>query len=87
MINLVIMTKCLRSACAVSHSAHGNFLHGIIPLPARRTLEKEKIDTLEKLSDYSEDEIRQMCGFNKSTLQKLKLHMMESDMYFKNNGR
>lgn len=87
MINLVIMTKCLRSACAVSHSAHGNFLHGIIPLPARRTLEKERIDSLEKLSEYSENEILRMPGFGKSTLQKLKIYMMESDMYFKNNGR
>lgn len=85
MINLVIMAKCLHSICAVNYAVKGNFLQGIIPLPARRALEKEKIDTLEKLSDYSEKEIKQMCGFNKNALQKLKLHMMENDMYFKNN--
>jgi len=84
MINLLIMAKCLHSMCAVSHAVQGNFLKGIIPAPARRTLEKEKIDSLEKLSGYSEEEIRQMCGFNKSALQKLKLHMMENDIYFKN---
>lgn len=85
MINLVIMAKCLYSACAVSHAVKGNFLQGIIPMPARRALEKEKIDSLEKLSDYSEKEILQMHGFGKSVMEKLKMHMMESDIYFKNN--
>ncbi|WP_312902319.1 hypothetical protein [Chryseobacterium taichungense] len=85
MINLVIMAKCLYSVCAVSHAAKGSFLQGIIPLLARRALEKEKIDSLEKLSDYSEEEIKQMCGFNKSTMQKLKVYMMENGIYFKNN--
>ncbi|WP_449387077.1 hypothetical protein [Chryseobacterium lineare] len=79
------MAKCLSSICAVSHAAHGNFLQGIIPLPARRTLEKEKIDSLEKLSDYSEKEILQMHGFSKNAVQKLKVYMMENDIYFKNN--
>lgn len=85
MINLVIMAKCLHSICAVSYAVQGNFLQGIIPLPARRTLEKEKIDSLEKLSDYSEKEILQMHGFSKNAVQKLKVYMMENDIYFKNN--
>lgn len=85
MINLVIMAKCLNSICAVSHGVEGDFLRDVIPLPARRTLEKEKIDSLEKLSDYSEKEILQMQGFSKNALRKLKLYMMENDIYFKNN--
>ncbi|NML57580.1 helix-hairpin-helix domain-containing protein [Chryseobacterium cheonjiense] len=85
MINLVIMAKCLNSICAVSHAEQGNFLIGIIPVPARRSLEKEKIDSLEKLSEYSEKEIRQMHGFGKNAMEKLRIHMMKNNMYFKNN--
>lgn len=85
MINLVIMAKCLNSICAVSHTAKDNFLQGIISAPARRALEKEKINSLEKLSQYSEKEILQMHGFGKNTMEKLKIHMMENEIYFKNN--
>lgn len=85
MINLVIMAKCLNSICAVSHTVTGDFLQGIIPMPARRALGKEKIDSLEKLSEYSEKEILQMHGFGKNALEKLKIHMMENDRYFKNS--
>jgi len=85
MINLVIMAKCLNSICAVSHVPKGNFLQGVIAMPARRALEKEKIDSLEKLSHYSEKEILQLHGFGKNALLKLKIYMMENDIYFKNN--
>ncbi|AZA85392.1 hypothetical protein EG349_00570 [Chryseobacterium shandongense] len=85
MINLVIMAKCLNSICAVSHNAKGTFLQGIISAPARRALEKEKINSLEKLSEYSEKEILQMHGFGKNAMEKLKIHMMENDRYFKNS--
>lgn len=85
MINLVIMAKCLNSICAVSHTAKGNFLQGIISAPARRALEKEKINSLEKLSQYSEKEILQMHGFGKNAMEKLKIYMMENDRYFKNS--
>lgn len=85
MINLVIMAKCLNSICAVSHTVTGDFLQGIIPMPARRALGKEKINSLEKLSEYSEKEILQMHGFGKNAMEKLKIHMMENEIYFKNN--
>jgi len=83
MINLVIMAKCLSSICAVNHVVPGTFLQGVLSMPARRALEKEKIDSLEKLSDYSEEEILQLHGFGKNTLKKLKIYMHEHQIYFK----
>jgi len=83
MINLVIMAKCLSSICAVDHVTKNNFLYGIIAVPARRALEREKIDSLEKLSDYSEQEIMKLHGFGRNTMQKLKNHMEEHHVSFK----
>lgn len=83
MINLVIMAKCLSSICAVNHVTKNNFLYGIIAVPARRALEREKIDSLEKLSDYSEQEIMKLHGFGRNTMQKLKNHMEEHHVSFK----
>ncbi|GEN77860.1 hypothetical protein [Chryseobacterium hagamense] len=83
MINLVIMAGCLKSVCIDSAVPKGNFLQGIIAVPARRALEKEKIDSLEKLSGYSEKEIRQMHGFGKVNMKKLKIHMKENHFSFK----
>lgn len=85
MINLIIMAKCLSSVCIVDHVVKGSFLQGIIAIPARRTLEIEKIDSLEKLSNYSEEEIMQFNGFGKYTLEKLKNHMKDNQIAFKNN--
>ncbi|MCW3161695.1 DNA-directed RNA polymerase subunit alpha C-terminal domain-containing protein [Chryseobacterium oryctis] len=79
------MAKCLKSICAVSHVHQGDFLRGIIAMPARRALEKEKINSLEKLSDYSEKEIMQMHGFGKTTMEKLKTYMKENNTFFKGN--
>ncbi|MBL7878528.1 MAG: hypothetical protein JNN23_01500 [Chryseobacterium gambrini] len=83
MINLVIMAKCLSSICAVSHVVSGTFLQGILAVPAQRALAKEKIDSLEKLSDYSEKEIMQLHGFGKNAMQKLKAYMKENHVSFK----
>ncbi|WP_449397763.1 DNA-directed RNA polymerase subunit alpha C-terminal domain-containing protein [Chryseobacterium wanjuense] len=62
----------------------GEFLQGVIAMPARRALEKEKIDSLEKLSNYSEEEIMQLHGFGKNTMEKLKNYMKENHVSFKN---
>ncbi|UWX61416.1 hypothetical protein N0B40_03850 [Chryseobacterium oranimense] len=78
------MAKCLSSICAVNHVAkNNNFLYGIIAVPARRALEREKIDSLEKLSDYSEQEIMKLHGFGRNTMQKLKNHMEKHQVSFK----
>ena len=47
------------------------------------SLEKEKINSLEKLSDYSEKEIMQLHGFGKNTMVKLKNYMKENQVGFK----
>ncbi|KIC61396.1 hypothetical protein RM51_17420 [Chryseobacterium taiwanense] len=85
MINLIIMAKCLTSICVVNHVVENDFLRGVIAMPARRALGKEKIDSLEKLSDYSEKEIMQMHGFGKNTMEKLKNYMKENNVSFKEN--
>jgi len=85
MINLIIMAKCLSSICVVNHVVESDFLKGIIAMPARRALGKEKIDSLEKLSDYSETEIMQMHGFGKNAMEKLKNYMKENNVSFKDN--
>lgn len=85
MINLIIMAKCLSSICVVNHVVESDFLKGIIAMPARRALGKEKIDSLEKLSDYSEEEIMQLHGFGKNTMGKLKSYMKENNVFFKDN--
>ena len=79
------MAKYLKPICTENHAMKNNFLQGIIAMPARKALEKEKIDSLEKLSDYSEQEIMQFHGFGKNTIQRLKNHMKENQISFKNN--
>lgn len=83
MINLVIMAKFLKPICTERHVVSNDFLKGVIAMPARRALEKEKIDSLEKLSDYSESELLQFHGFGKNTMQKLKVYMKNNDAFKK----
>ncbi len=83
MINLVIMSKSLNSLYAFNYDSAEQFLHGVIAIPARRALEKEKINSLEKLSDYSEKEIMQLHGFGKNAMMKLKNYMKENQVCFK----
>ncbi|WP_291939504.1 hypothetical protein [Chryseobacterium sp.] len=77
------MSKSLNSIYAVNYDSKEEFLYGVIAIPARRALEKEKIDSLEKLSDYSEKEILQMHGFGKNTMERLKNYMKENQFFFK----
>ncbi|WP_228412784.1 DNA-directed RNA polymerase subunit alpha C-terminal domain-containing protein [Chryseobacterium sp. G0162] len=77
------MSKSLNSIYAVSYDPEEDFLLGVIAVPARRALKKEKIDSLEKLSDYSEKEILQLHGFGKNAMMKLKDYMKENQMCFK----
>lgn len=83
MINLVIMAKCLKPICTEHHVSENKFLSGIIAKPARRALEKEKIDSLTKLSDYSENELMKLHGFGKNTVLKLKNYLEENNFSFK----
>ncbi|WP_228414259.1 DNA-directed RNA polymerase subunit alpha C-terminal domain-containing protein [Chryseobacterium sp. CH21] len=77
------MSKSLNSMYAFNYDSAEEFLHGVIAMRARKALEKEKINSLEKLSDYSEKEIMQLHGFGKNTMMKLKNYMKENQMCFK----
>ncbi|MCI3935744.1 hypothetical protein MQX03_00930 [Chryseobacterium aahli] len=77
------MAKFLKPICTERHVVSNDFLKGIIAMPARRALEKEKIDSLEKLSDYSESELLRFHGFGKNTMQKLKVYMKNNDAFLK----
>lgn len=82
MINLIIMAKALKPFSSVDHLTKNNFLQGVIAAPARRGLELEKIDSLDKLADYSEQEIMKFHGFGKNTMIKLKKYMKENNRSF-----
>ncbi|UFH32930.1 hypothetical protein LNP04_04210 [Chryseobacterium sp. C-71] len=77
------MAKSIKAICIDRHSVSNDFLKGIVAMPARRALEKKKIDSLEKLTDYSEEELLQFHGFGKTTIQKLKIYMRDHGKSFK----
>ena len=77
------MAKHLKPIGTDRHVIHGNFLKGIVAMPARRALAKENIDSLQQLSKYSEDEILQLHGFGKNTMERLKIYMQERQISFK----
>lgn len=83
MINLIIMAKNIKHTCNDHHEVSNDFLKGIVGIPARRALQKEKIDSLEKLSDYTEKEILQFHGFGKNSVEKLKIYMNHHHFSFK----
>ncbi|WP_294214886.1 DNA-directed RNA polymerase subunit alpha C-terminal domain-containing protein [uncultured Chryseobacterium sp.] len=75
------MVKCLKNIAPVP--PEGLFLLGILPVTARRALEKEKIDSLDKLCGYSEAEILQMNGFGRNSMKRLKLYMENHQVCFR----
>ncbi|MCY0970797.1 helix-hairpin-helix domain-containing protein [Chryseobacterium wangxinyae] len=77
------MAKSIKHTGNDHHAVSTDFLKGIIAMPARRALEREKIDSLKKLSACCEDEILQLHGFGENTLKKLKNHMSENQISFK----
>ena len=55
----------------------------ILSAPARRALQSHGIDSLEKLSNYSESEILSLHGMGKSSIPKLEKLLSELDLKFK----
>lgn len=82
MISLIMMTN-VKKICTEKHQPESQFLKGILAIPARRALEKEKINNLEQLSDYKEKEQLQFHGFGKNTIEKLRNFMQENNFTFK----
>ncbi len=60
-----------------------NPFQSIIPAPAQRALRNACIETLEQLSEYSENEILQFHGMGKSSIPKLKNALSNSGLKFK----
>ena len=82
MINLILMAQTLHPDYSVNQALKKDFLKGIITSRGRRSLEMEKIYSLEQLADYSEKEIMQFQGFGKNTMIKLKKYMKENNRSF-----
>ncbi len=59
-----------------------NSLLALISAPARRALETVGIDTVEKLSKYTEKEIISLHGMGKSTILKLRAILSEKGLIF-----
>jgi sulfite reductase beta subunit-like hemoprotein len=61
-----------------------NFL-SLLAAPAKRALENNGIDTLEKLSQFTEKEVLQFHGIGKSAIPKLHNALHAAGLSFKNN--
>ena len=68
--------------CEAERSPKEGFL-SLLGAPARRALENKGINTLKKLSAYSEQELLQLHGMGKATLPKLKLLLNKEGLTFK----
>ena len=68
--------------CEKERKAGADFLN-TIAAPARRALEREGIDTLRKLSAFSEKELLQLHGMGPSTIPNLKLALKEKGLSFR----
>lgn len=53
--------------------------------PARRALENEGIQTIEQLSQYSENELLSLHGMGKSSIPKLKIILEKHNLSLKPN--
>ncbi len=62
--------------------SNDNFL-SLISAPAKRALENNGIDTLEKLSKFTEKDILQLHGIGKSAMPKLSGALKEKGLSFK----
>ena len=69
--------------CEAEKTAEG-FL-AALSAPARRALKNEGIDTLEKLSDYSEKALLKLHGFGKASLPILNAALQEKRLKFKSD--
>jgi Domain of unknown function (DU1801) len=68
--------------CEAERIPKENFL-SLLAAPARRALENKGIISLQKLSEYSEQEILQLHGMGKTTIPKLRLLLTKEDLNFK----
>ena len=72
--------------CEAERKPNNGFL-ALLYAPARRALEREKIDTLQKLSQFTEEEILSLHGMGKSTLPVLKSELKKTGLAFKKEDK
>ncbi|MBK9508455.1 MAG: hypothetical protein IPO04_02790 [Cytophagaceae bacterium] len=68
--------------CDSEKKPDSGFLSKLVA-PARRALENSGLNTLEKLSGYSEKEILNLHGIGKSSIPVLKLELEKAGLGFK----
>lgn len=68
--------------CEKEHIADAKFL-SLIAAPARRALERIGVNSVEKLSQFSEKEILEQHGMGPSTIPKLKKALKDAGLSFK----
>lgn len=68
--------------CEKTRKPMNNFL-AELAAPARRTLENNAINSLEKLAIFSEREVLKLHGIGKSSIPKLKKMLEEVDLNFR----
>lgn len=68
--------------CESERKPKAGFL-SLIGAPARRALERERIDTLQKLSKYSEAELLKLHGMGPGSIPKLKNALKEKGLSFR----
>jgi hypothetical protein len=68
--------------CEAERKPKDGFLR-LLSAPARRALENNQIDTLEKLSAWSEKRLLSLHGLGPSTIPKLRIALGEAGLKFK----
>lgn len=68
--------------CEQERKPQETFL-SLLVAPARRALEKNEINTLEKLSRFSEKEILELHGMGQSSIPKLRAALQAKGLSFK----
>jgi predicted RecB family nuclease len=69
-------------SCESDRKPNDGFLSKI-GAPARRALEREGITSMEKLSNFTEDEILQLHGVGPSTMPQLRRALAEAGLNFR----
>ena len=74
-------SDCL--ACPVCEAEKNKTFFVKVSAPARRALQASGIDSLKKLSKYTERDILALHGVGKTTIPVLKKVLQENNLYFK----
>lgn len=77
-------SECLTCPVCEKEKKPENGFMAALAAPARRALENNGIDNLQKLSDLSEKQVLKFHGMGKSSIPKLRLALNKKGLKFKN---